>query len=41
MPFELFTDVILAEDLPAANLRAGDVATVVDCQVALKGDLSE
>ncbi|MGC8553503.1 MAG: DUF4926 domain-containing protein [Phycisphaerae bacterium] len=30
MPFELFTDVILTEDLPAENLRAGDVGTVVD-----------
>ena len=30
MPFELFKDVILTEDLPAENLRAGDVGTVVD-----------
>ncbi len=30
MLFELFTDVILTEDLPAENLRAGDVGTVVD-----------
>ncbi len=30
MPFELFTDVILTDDLPAEDLRAGDVGTVVD-----------
>ncbi len=30
MTFELFTDVILTEDMPAENLQAGDVCTVVD-----------
>ena len=30
MTFELFTDVILTEDLPEQDLRAGNVGTVVD-----------
>ena len=30
MPFELFSDVILVTDLPAEDLKAGDVGTIVE-----------
>jgi hypothetical protein len=30
MPFELFPDVILIQDLPEEDLKAGDVGTVVE-----------
>ncbi len=30
MTFELFTDVIVTSDLPAEDLKAGDVGTVVE-----------
>lgn len=30
MPIELFSDVVLTEDLPEHDLRAGDVGTVVE-----------
>ena len=30
MPIEPFSDVILTEDLPGTDLRAGDVGTVVE-----------
>jgi hypothetical protein len=30
MPFEPFSDVILTHDLPAEDLKAGDVGTIVD-----------
>lgn len=30
MNFELYTDVVLARDVPEENLRAGDIGTVVE-----------
>ena len=30
MGFQLYSDVVLANDIPAENLRAGDVGTVVE-----------
>ncbi len=30
MAFETYSDVVLTEDLPGSDLRAGDVGTVVD-----------
>ncbi len=33
MPFELFSDVILIQDLPGEDLKAGDVGTVVERHV--------
>lgn len=30
MHFELYSDVVLARDVPEENLRAGDVGTVVE-----------
>jgi len=30
MAFEMYSDVVLMEDLPGCDLRAGDVGTVVD-----------
>lgn len=30
MSFQLYTDVVLVNDLPAENLHAGDVGTVVE-----------
>jgi hypothetical protein len=30
MPFDLFSDVILTADVPANDLRAGDVGTVAE-----------
>lgn len=33
MPFDLYTDVILREDLPGTDLRAGDIGTVVERHV--------
>lgn len=30
MEFELYTDVVLVEDKPKENLKAGDVGTVVE-----------
>jgi hypothetical protein len=31
MDFELYSDVILAQDAPEAGLHAGDVGTVIEC----------
>jgi hypothetical protein len=33
MAFELYTDVILTADVPAEDLKAGDVGTVVERHV--------
>jgi len=30
MPFDMFAEVVLTEDLPGSDLRAGDVGTVVE-----------
>ncbi|MBD1867795.1 DUF4926 domain-containing protein [Oculatella sp. FACHB-28] len=30
MDFELYTDVVLLQDIPEENLRAGDIGVVVD-----------
>ncbi len=37
MPYELFTRVSLADDLPAKGLRRGDVATIVDTHPGTNG----
>ena len=34
MTYELFTEVVLAEDIPDKGLRRGDVATVVERHAA-------
>jgi hypothetical protein len=38
MPFDLYTAVALAQDLPEEGLRRGDVATIVDRVHTAAGD---
>lgn len=38
MPFELYTDVALARDLPELRLRRGDLVKLVDHHVAPDGE---
>ncbi|MEO5913816.1 MAG: DUF4926 domain-containing protein [Luteolibacter sp.] len=38
MPYELYTDAVLARDLPAHGLCAGDVVKVVDHHPAADGE---
>ena len=38
MKYKLFQQVALARDIPETRLRAGDLATIVDCHAAPGGE---